>query len=61
MMAETSVERAYRIECERDAAVRKIDCINRELRSVRDDYAPDAPPYDVETLIVNIETILGAR
>ena len=45
-MAETSLERAYRIECERDAAVRKIDCINRELRSVRDDYAPDAPPLE---------------
>ena len=59
-MGETSLERAFRIEQERDAAVRKIGLIQTELQCTRDDYAPDAPPLQVRLLIDNIEMILSA-
>ena len=60
-MVETSLERSFRIEQERDAALRKIECIRRELQCARDDYAPDQPPSAVEDLLANIEMILGAN
>ena len=60
-MVETSLERSFRIEQERDAALRKIECIRRELQCTRDDYAPDQPPSAVEDLLANIEMILGAN
>ena len=57
---ETSLQRGFRVEQERDAALRKIECIRRELQCTRDDYAPDQPPLAVEDLLVNIEMILAA-
>ena len=57
---ETSLERGFRIEQERDAALRKILLIMSEIRCTRDDYAPDQPPSAVEDLLVNIEMILAA-
>ena len=58
---ETSLQRACRIEQERDAERRKILLIMSEIRCTRDDYAPDQPPPAVEDLLVNIEMILGAK
>jgi len=60
-MAETSLEKAFRIEGERDAALRKIALIQTEMQCTRDDYAPDQPPSAVEDLLANIEMILGAN
>ena len=59
-MGETSLERAGRIERERDAALRKILLIMSEIRCTRDDYAPDQPPPAVEDLLANLEMILAA-
>ena len=59
-MGETSLEKAFRIEQERDAAVRKIGLIRAELQCTRDDYAPKGPPLQVRLLLDNIEMILSA-
>jgi len=57
MMGETSVERAYRIEQERDAACRMLRQIYTELQRTVCHYAPDSLTKEVSDLISNIKTI----